>query len=186
MERAFEAAKKAVALDDSLPLAHTYLGWAYAFNKYHEQAISEAKRAIALDPNFAEGYARLGSILNYAGRPEEAVGLIKKAMRLDPHYPYQYLFALGHAYELLRRYEDAIAALKKCIARNPDVLPAHRVLAVIYSELGWKEEAQAAVAEVLRISPRASVEGWRERGPYKDQAVVERHLNALRKAGLPD
>ncbi len=96
------------------------------------------------------------------------------------------MFALGHAYELLRRHEDAIAALKKWITRNPDVLPAHRILAVIYSELSRKEEAQAEVAEVLRISPRASLKGQRERMPFKDQAVLERYLEGLRKAGLPE
>ncbi len=57
LERAFEAAKKAVALDDSLPLAHTYLAWVYVFRKQYEEAIAEGKRAIALDPNFAEGKA---------------------------------------------------------------------------------------------------------------------------------
>ena len=186
LERIFETAKKAVGLDDSLPLAHTYLGMAYAWKSRYASAIAEAKQAIALDPNFAEGYARLGYILGVADRPDEAVGVIKKAMSLDPHYPFVYLLFLGQSYELLRRYEDAVAALKKCINRNPDVLSAHRLLAVIYSELGQKEEAQAEVAEVLRISPGASIEGQRERTPHKDQAVAERYLRALRKAGLPE
>ena len=65
-------------------------------------------------------------------------------------------------------------------------MSSHLLLAGIQSELGRKEEAQAEVAEVLRISPRASLEGQRERMPFKDQAVLERYLNALRKAGLPE
>ncbi len=186
MERALELAKKAVALDDSLPLAHTYLGWAYLWKKQHEQAIAEAERAIALDPNFAEGYARLGFILSWAGRPEEGLGSVEKAMRLDPHYPPTYLIYLGRAYYAMGQYEEAIAALKKGFTRNPDLMVSHLVLAVIYSELGRKEEAQAEVAEVLRISPRVSMEGRRERMPFKDPVVLERYLEALRKAGLPE
>ncbi len=186
LERAFEAAKKAVALDDSLPLAHTYLGWAYVWRNQHEEAIAEAKRAIALDPNFAEGYARLGNILNYAGRPQEGIDLVKKAMRLDPHYPFNYLFTLGHAYYAMEKYEEAIAALKKSFTRNPDSMACNLFLTVIQSELGRKKEAQAQMAEVLRISPRASMEGRRERTPFKDQAVLERFLEPLRKAGLPE
>jgi tetratricopeptide (TPR) repeat protein len=84
------------------------------------------------------------------------------------------------------QYEEAIAALKRCITRNPDILSPHRVLAVIYSELGRKEEAQAEVAEILRISPHASIEDQRERMPFKDPAVLERILEGLRKAGLPE
>ena len=186
LERAFEAAKRAVALDDSLPLAHTYLGWAYVFRKQYEEAIAEGERAIVLDPNFAEGYARLGHILSLAGRPQEAVDSVKKAMRLDPHYRHSYLYFLGHAYYAMEKYDEAIAALKKGVTRNPDLMVSHLLLAVIYSELGRKEEAQAEVAETLRISPRASMEGQRERMPFKDRAVLERYLNALRKTGLPE
>ena len=186
MERAFETAQKAVALDDSLPEAHTYLGWAYVWRKQHEQAIAEGERAIALDPNFAEGYARLGSILSFAGRPEEGIDLVKKAMRLDPHYPPIYLIYLGRAYYAMGQYEDAIAAMKRCITRDPDLMVPHLVLGAIYGELGRKEEAQAQVAEVLRISPRVSVEGQRWRMPFKDQAVLDRYFDGLRKAGLPE
>ncbi len=186
LERAFEAAKKAVALDDSLPEAHTYLGWAYVWRKQYKEAIAEGERAIALDPNFAEGYARLGQILTLAGRPEEGIDLVKKAMRLDPHYPPMYLNYLGRAYYAMGKYEEAIAALKRCITRDPDFFYPHLVLAVIHSELGRKEEAEAEVAEALRISPRASLEVQRERLPFKDQAVLERYLNAMRKTGLPE
>ncbi len=186
LEWAFEAAQKAVALDGSLPLAHTYLGWAHVWKRQHEQAIAEAERAIALDPNFAEGYARLGEIMNLAGRPEEGVNLLKKAMSLDPHYPPTYLFFLGYGYYAMGQYEEAIAALKRSLARNPDHFSPHRTLAVIFSELGRKEEAQAEVAEMLRTSPSASLKGQRERMPFKDQAVLERYMEGLRKAGLPE
>jgi adenylate cyclase len=186
LERAFEAAQKAVALDDSLPLAHTYLAWAYVWKKQHEQAIAEAERAIALDPNFAEGYARLGNILNMAGRPEEGINMVKKAMRLDPHYPPTYLLFLGYGYYAMGQYEEAVAPLKRSVTRDPDFLSPHRTLAVIFSELGRKEEARAEVAEMLRISPGVSLEGERERLAFKDQAVSERYLEGLRKAGLPE
>ena len=82
------------------------------------------------------------------------------------------------------RYEEAIAAFKKALTRNPNLLPAHVNLAVIYSELGREEEARAEVAEVLRINPNFSLEVLRQRLPYKDPADLERYLAALRKAGL--
>ncbi len=86
----------------------------------------------------------------------------------------------------MRRYEEAITTLRESVARNPNFVPAHRFLAAQYAELGRMKEARAEVAEVLRISPRASLEDMRRRWAYKDQAVLERILGALRKAGLPE
>ena len=55
---------------------------------------------------------------------------------------------------------------------------------MIYSELGWEEEARAAVAEVLRLNPNFTLATARQTWPMKDPADLERVLAALRKAGL--
>ena len=112
------------------------------------------------------------------------MGLIEKAMRLNPHYPATYLFSLGTAYRLMGRDEEAIAVLKKALTRNPNLLPAHVNLAVIYSELGREEAARAEAAEVLRLNPKYSLEVLRQINPFKDPAELERMDAALRKAGL--
>jgi adenylate cyclase len=180
MERAIELGQKAIALDDSLPAPHSLLGTIYLWNRQHEQAIAEAGRAVALDPNFANGYMSLGGILAFAGRPEEGIELSKKAMRLNPHYPAEYLFGLSVVYRLAGRYEEALAPGKSFLALNPNSWTGHFNLAIIYSELGQEAEARA---EVLRAGP-ISLEWVRQNVPFKDPAMLERHLAALRKAGL--
>jgi adenylate cyclase len=184
LERAYELAQKALALDDSLPEAHTLLGNLYLWKKLHDQAIVAKEKAISLNPNFADAIAALGDILAWAGRPEEAIGFINRAMRLNPIYPVWYLWGLSHAYFLTGQYDEAIAAFKSVLNRNPNFHPAHIYLAIIYSELGRVEEAQAEAAEFMRMSALTSWEAWRERLPYKDQAVLERLFQALLKAGL--
>src|SRR5262249_35014559 len=144
----------------------------------------EIERAIALNPNDADAYARLGGALIFVGRPGEAIELEEKAMRLDPHYPALYLFFLGLAYYWTGHAEAAVTSLKRALIRNPAFLPAHLHLAVAYSELGQEAEAQAEVAAVLRLTPNYSLEGVRQRLPYKDPVVVGRLLAALRNAGL--
>lgn len=187
LERSFELAQQAVALDDSLALAHHALGVIYPWKKQPDQAIAELKRAIALDPNYANAYAMLADTLNWVGRPEEAIGLMKKAMRLNPHYEqYQawYLYSLGHSYRLAGQTEEAVTTLKRALLTNPDFWPTYIHLAVIYSEQGQEAEARAAAAEVLRINPSFSLELGRQTWPYKDPAQLERDMAALRKAGL--
>jgi adenylate cyclase len=184
LDRAFELAKKAISLNDSLSSAYTLLSHVSLWRKQHAQAIAEQERAIALNPNDADGYADLAEILVWAGRPEEALGLVEKAMRLNPHYPVNYLFTLGFAYSTLERYEEAMATLKRALTRSPDDLGIHLVLAVIYSEIGREEEARAHVAEALRINPQLSMKVLEQIIPFKDTAIFERVGDNLRKAGL--
>jgi len=184
LEQAFALAQKAVTLDGSLPLAHRVLGFVYLWKKQHEQAIAEAERAIVLDPNNAEGYVRLAHILKFVGRSKEAIQLMEKAMRLNPHYPFDYLFELGVAYHLTGRYEEALVPLKKAVTLNPKHVFTHVNLAICYAELDRLEEARAEIAEVQQLNPTYSLEWVRQNLPFKDPAELERHLAALRKAGL--
>ena len=189
LDRAFELAQKAVVLDASLPLAHANFGWLYLWSKrQYDRAIAEGQRAIAIDPNYADGYLFLGEILTFAGRPEEAIGLSMKGLRLDPHSLYHYLLHLGHSYYLMGQYEEALANLKKSVTLNPDYGGGvtHLFLAASYIELGREEEARAAAAEFLRLLPLASLQLITQEWPYKDPAVLQRLVDALRKAGLPE
>ncbi|NIQ36996.1 MAG: tetratricopeptide repeat protein [Proteobacteria bacterium] len=184
LEQSLELAEKAISLNDSLPQAHYLLGFVYLWKKRHDDAIAELEKVITLDPNDADGHAGLAEILTWVGREEEAIALVKEAIRLNPHYPAWYLDILGWAHSILRRYEEAIEALERALIRNPDLLSTHILLAIIYSETGRQKEAEAEVAAIRRISPEYSLDTMRERIPYKDQAVLERTRDALRKAGF--
>jgi TolB-like protein/Flp pilus assembly protein TadD len=184
LDQIFVLAQRAVALDDSLAIPHSVLGAVYLWKKQHEQAIAEAQRAVTLDPNYAGGYDTLAEVLSYAGRPEEALGLMETAMRLDPAYPAHYLLTVGQASFLTGRYEEAIVVSKKALARNPNLFFAYELLALSYGELGREEEARAAVAALRKIQPYAALDGAKLGLPYKDPALVERHLALLQRAGM--
>ena len=87
LERALTLVHQALALDDSLPIAHSLLGYVQAQQQQYDQAIAEEERAIALDPNNADSYARQADVLNLAGRSEDALRSMEQAMRLNPRYP---------------------------------------------------------------------------------------------------
>jgi adenylate cyclase len=184
LARAEERLQQAIALDESLSVVHSTLGFVKLWQKQYEQAMAEAERAIALDPNYAFGYDNLAFVLMCVGRSEEAVEAAKKAVRLNPRQ-FQNLNTLGQAYvHAGRYYEEAIPVFKQVLTYNPDYWAAHWGLAIIYSELGREEEARTAGTEILRIMPQFSVERWKQMVPEKDPATTERFAAALRKAGL--
>ncbi len=139
-----------------------------------------------MNPNGADGYANLAMILTYAGRAEEAIPLFKKALRLNPFPPSYYLHNLGRAYRMMGRYEDAIPEFKKALHHSPNSLFALTELAATYILLGREEEARTIAEQLLTMNPKFSLEGFPKKLPFKNQAEIERLIDALRKAGLPD
>ena len=186
MERAFNLAQKAIALDDSLPEAHRILGDIYIYRKDLELAKKEREKAIALDPNYADGLAGLGEVLIWAGEHDKGITLVKKAMLLNPHHHAWYFFILGAAYLLQERYEDAIEILDRGLIRNPDFIGTHLALAAVYGVTGRKEECQTEVEKILKISPGFSLELLKEMIPATDQTIVDGIIDIFREAGLPD
>jgi adenylate cyclase len=182
-------AKKTLAINDSDAFAYGTLSLVYMARRQHEKAISYGEKALTLSPNFADLHAAIALPFLYSGRPYEAAELVKKAMRLSPFYPGWYLPVLGHAYRLTGQYKEAIDALESWRTRaNPRSELPYVMLALTYVEAGRGEEAGVAVAEILKRKPKASIEGYARSKffPYKNPAEINRALESLRKAGLPE
>jgi adenylate cyclase len=185
LNRASELARRAIALDDSLPGAYQLVSMLDVFKeRRYDRGIADAKRAIALDANSASGYFVLAMVLDFSGMPAAGIESLNKAMLLDPLNRDYYLIEVGFAYALMGRYSEAVLLHKRFLARYPDSMSAHLQLAVIYVELGRQEEARAEAAEVMRISPRFSIEAAFLTFPLKDRALSRRYAVDCLKAGL--
>src|SRR4029450_7472105 len=106
------------------------------------------------------------------------------ALRLRPESADGHLANVGTAYAVAGLYEAAQALLQRYLSRYPNMLPAHVMLAVVYSELGQAAEARAEAVEVLRLNPQFSLEIHKEREPIKDPEILKRPIAPLRNAGL--
>jgi adenylate cyclase len=181
---AVAAGQRALALHDSLYWNHIYLGSISLYQQQYDQALAEMERAVALAPTEADSHAALAMVLSYMGRSEDALEAAAQALRLKPLIADAHLDSVGAAYAVAGRYEEARALLQRYLSRYPNILGAHLALAAVYSELGKEAEARAEVVEVLRLNPQFSLAVHKQRMPIKDPAVLERHIAALRKAGL--
>jgi adenylate cyclase len=183
LERALEVARRGVMVNPASHSNHLALGQVCISKGLHEEALEALETAIALNPNDADGYVFLAEALSYAGRPDEAIDLIGKAQRLNPGVPRWYTWELGTAFYVARRYEDAVAALRK---GRPLVAMAYRWLAVAYAQLGREQEAKAAAEEYLRRTPDFSLTRHLELMPFQHAEDRDHYAEGLRKAGLPE
>jgi adenylate cyclase len=107
-------------------------------------------------------------------------------MVLNPFYPFYYILYRGQAYLAMERYEEALEAIKRSAAHNPEALPAQLYLAACFGLLGKDASAREAMAEVHRINPDFST-AWMETFlSYKRAADLDRLFEGLRKAGLAE
>jgi adenylate cyclase len=184
LQRAFQLAQKAVAIEETIDLGHSLLASIYLVMRQHDKAVAEGERAVALNPNGATAYVALAGIAGCAGKWEESISYSKQAMRLSPFSESMDYWILGRSYFMTGQHDEAILTLKKAVQINVDFLPPHISLAACYSSLGRDTEAATEAKEVLRINPRFSIESYAKTLPYKNKADIEREVAALRKAGL--
>jgi adenylate cyclase len=179
---AYEFAKKAVTLENSLDAPHFMLGLVYVYMREYDKAIAEGEKAVELNPNGDQAMAYLGFFLNVAGRPAEAITVLEKAMRLNPMPPAYYYAWLGNSYRLINQNDKAIATVEKGLRVQPENMMCLLGLTAAYSQAGRQEEARKTADEFLRLNPKYSVEALGKL--YKDPVVNKRNIDALRKAGL--
>jgi len=185
IEKGIELVQKAIAMDDSIAGAHIILCYFYIDKGDNDKAIAEAERAMALNPGDWSALNTYANSLTFAGRPEEAIPFYQKAIRLTPFGASVLYRDFGHALRDTSQFEEAVSAYKKAIQLSPNDITAHIGLAVTYSYMGREEEARAEAAEVLRINPKFSLDSYAKRIPLSiDKSARDKHINALRKAGL--
>jgi TolB-like protein/class 3 adenylate cyclase/Tfp pilus assembly protein PilF len=184
MKRCIELMQKAIALDDSSGEAHAGLGYWLVLARQYDKAVAEGERGMALEPNSAGVLHNYAAILTFVGRYEEAIPLFREALRLNPRPPNSYYRQFGIALRDSGRYDEAIALQKKAIEREPNDTLAYIVLASSCQLAGREEEARTAAKELLRVNPAFSLERLAKTSPHKDREVVERFIEALRRAGL--
>jgi adenylate cyclase len=151
LPKAKAAALRALALDDSLPDAHTALAWAQLmFDKDWAASESSFKRALRLNPSYVEAHQNYFWLLAALGRHDEALAETKRAQQLDPASPSADSF-VGLSLYFARRYDDAIAEYRKALQLEPRSLLTHYFLGFAFAGKGRYEQAMRSFEAALAI-----------------------------------
>ncbi len=181
-------AKQAVAADDHDAWAHTALGLANLFARNWDEALPPVERAIELYPSFAPAIGIKCLILSCLEEPDAAIECFERARRLSPRDRFIALWLIGRtfAYFIAERYDEAAESAKQMIRLAPENPTARRQLAACYGMMGRIEEAREALSEYQRLEPDHTIADIGERVPARNLEHLNRFLEGLRKAGLPE
>lgn len=92
------------------------------------------------------------------------------------------LYRLGQYYKARARYEQAIAAYKAALERDPSFADAHNGLGVVYARQGRFEEAIRAFQNAIAIAPQAAYFYNNLGYAYLLQGSTERAMDTLEEA----
>jgi TolB-like protein/Tfp pilus assembly protein PilF len=183
LDRALRAAHRSAELAPDSALAHRSLLLVHSFRGEVEEAVAAGDRAVALGPNNPEVLAEFGTRLAFMGQWERGISLIDDAIAHNPEHPGWYHTAPALNFYRQARYAEALKEAKQIAA--PDWLHNHTILAMIYGQLGQKEQARAAVRRILQMDPDFERDAWYEvRLRNFPESVVGQMIDGLRKAGL--
>jgi adenylate cyclase len=183
---AIRLARLALSLDENRApvLALSGVVTAFLVDNY-ETAIDYVERAVTSNPNEFGVWAARGWVYQVAGRYEEAILSFERGIRVSPLDPFLHtnLAGIGSALIELRRFDEAVAVIKKALRQNSSDGVAFRGLASALAHLGRDAEAREAAARLLEIDPAFTIS---ERFGRSAQTTSRLLVEGLRKAGVPE
>ncbi len=147
--KAKDAAKKALAIDDTLAEAHTSLAhltwlseWDWAGGE------REFERALRLNPNYETAHQWYATYLSAMGRHKEAIAAIKRAQALDPTSSIIGL-DVARTFYYARQYEQAVEQCLRVLGMDPDFYRISDWLSLAYERQKLYDKAFEAILKAM-------------------------------------
>ena len=184
LQRAMEQAEVGTDLGDLTGMATTVKAAVLMSQGRGAEALEAIQGAEIVRPTCDITFGLEGSVRRYLGQWDKAVDLVDTAMRLTgvnkPWYPTVKACSLF----IGGRVEQAASVAELVLDHQPNNLEALLVLAAAQEEMGLHRRAQATARLIEERFPAVDVEGWLDRNPYQDRAVVDRWKEDLVAAGV--
>lgn len=187
--RALELAREALASDRSDPQILALCGHLLSvIGGEHAEGSALLDLSLRLNPNGAEAW-RLGAwVAVWNCEPVKALERIAEAERLDQLSPLQADLQAVHAAALFysERFDEAVAVARRSLANVPEATTPRRYLVAALVRLGDTTAARRELAELIRLQPNSSLRRTAAMHPLRDPEMLDRYLNALLRAGMPE
>jgi tetratricopeptide (TPR) repeat protein len=156
LQRARDAVRRALELNDSLGEAHVSLALLkFRYDWDFSAAELEFKRAIELNPNYPPAHHWYSHYLLVMRRFDESLAQSKRNLELDPLSPAPHLHLADH-YLSARQYDLSIAQNLKTLQMDPNYIEAHRQLGHAYLGKRMYNEAIRELQKARDLSGNAT------------------------------
>jgi TolB-like protein len=186
LKMASNYAQKTVDLGDPEGVGHTIMGYVRLQQGRHEDAMVLSAEALSRRPSCPLSNGLLAEVMRYCGNPDQAVARIKEAMKLAKIFPPWMIDNLAAALRDNNQVEASISAAKEAVGLFPDDLDVLVTLCCDYDWSSMSTEAETVARQILAADPSFSIARYAESQPYKDKAVLDRIIESLSRAGLPE
>jgi len=151
LERARDAAQRAVRLDPQNVRALQALMTVLFFSKEPVEALRIGSQALALNPNDAELLAEFGSRVAQAGDWKRGAALLEEALNRNPGHSDYYVGLLALAAYMQGEDQEAVELIRRANLKRFSIYQF--VAALIFARSGLGAEAAQSRAEFLRLRP---------------------------------
>ncbi|HWT02060.1 MAG TPA: protein kinase [Pyrinomonadaceae bacterium] len=146
-DESLEHRKRALELDPLSLSISTGVGRAYFWARRYDESIAHLQKTLERDPRYADTHWSFGLAYEQKEMYDEAISAYQRAISLSktaefPEGKPEMIAALGHAYAVSGRRDDALRILeqlKELVGRQNYVSPYS--IALIHAALGDKEQA---------------------------------------------
>jgi adenylate cyclase len=181
LRRAEQAARRALDLDPGNGQALLVLAHVHFFSGDVDAFVVQAERLILLHPYSGDALSAMAIALTGAGQVERGVELARRAIDLNPNHPGYFHVPLFYAHYLKGEFNEALERAVKI--DMPQFWWTHVLLAAAYGSLGRRDEARAALDNLLAMKPAGkAIALLRLRWLYEPLRTAM--FDGLRKAGL--
>ena len=183
LDRALTAGQRAVDLDPNSDRTHAALAKVNFFRGNISKALSESERALKISPNSAVRLFQHAYYLTLSGNWAQGLEFHEKALKIRDTAGTWLFYPIFLGEYRAGSYEDALKTIHK--NGSPRFWITHVCYAAVHGQLGNREEANAALAELELLQPDFSkvVRGQLKRSICVPEGV-DGLLDGLCKAGL--
>jgi class 3 adenylate cyclase len=186
IEQAASWAKKAMEYEDNNGIGHAVFGHLQLLEGKYDEALATCTKGIELRSSCPLAHGLLGLVLNYSGDARAAIKRVREALQLERVYPAWMINVLATAYRDCGEVELSIPAAKESVRLDPQQNDARLILCSDYNLAADHDQARRVAAEIIARDPTFRLSTYAKSQPYKTRAPLERVIEALREAGLPD
>jgi adenylate cyclase len=183
LAKARQLALKAIDLAPDSSRGYHALGIAYWMHGDIASSLKAYETGRELNPNDSDMMADLGFRYAMLEQWAKAMPLLEACFDRNPFQPSHYRIPIALYHFMHSRFEECLAEARNVTLH--DVKYGNVIVAAAAGELGYREEASAAIREILRIDPDFDTNFFVDlRARQTSIPIINKLASGLEKAGL--